>query len=423
MSSLPGSPDHQGNPLPSSADRPSFGAEHSLALALGGGGARGAYQAGVLRGLARCFPHLRFPILTGVSAGAVNTVHLASHTGTLEQSTEALVNLWLSLTPEKVFEVNTLPLARNMLRWALRLVGGGMSAHEPRRGLVNTAPLRRFLSDTLQVAPDAPIAGIRRNIDSGALRAVALTATSYSTGQSVTWIEGRDIEPWQRPQRRTHATSLTVDHIMASSAIPMLFPAVRIRDEWYGDGGVRLTAPLSPALHLGATRIIAISTRYAGTIEEASVRAIDGYPSPAQVLGILFNAVFLDQVDEDIRRLNTVNQLLRRVPPEQRGGLREVDNLVIRPSRDLGRIARKFEPRLPGFFRYLTRGLGTRSSRSADMLSLILFQEDYLRVIMQLGEEDAERDAGRIEAFLADAPHASGSFASQRLDRVHAAGP
>jgi NTE family protein len=291
----------------------------------------------------------------------------------------------------------------------LRLVGGGLSRREPRRGLVDTAPLRRFLCDSLKVSPDEPIHGIQQNIDSGALRAVALTATSYTTGQSVTWLQGRDVELWQRPQRRSHTARLTVDHIMASSAIPLLFPSVRVRDEWYGDGGVRLTAPLSPALHLGATRVLAISTRYAGTMEEASVRSIDGYPSPAQILGILFNAVFLDSVDEDIRRLNTVNQLVQKVPPEARGNLREVHNLVIRPSRDLGRIARKFEPRLPGFFRYLTRGLGTQSSRSADMLSLILFQEDYLRYIIQLGEEDAERDAARVEAFFSELPSVNAS--------------
>jgi NTE family protein len=265
---------------------------------------------------------------------------------------------------------------------------------------VDTAPLRRFLITALGQAADAPLEGIQRNIDAGMLHAVALSATSYTTGQSVTWVQGRDVELWQRPQRRSQRTRLTVDHVMASSALPLLFPAVRVGDEWFGDGGVRLTAPLSPALHLGASRILTISTRYPRSHQEASVRTVDGYPSPAQVAGILYNAVFLDLIDEDIMRLNTVNRLLAKLPAGEHGSLRQVANLVIRPSRDLGRIARKFEPRLPGFFRYLTRGLGTRSSRTADMLSLILFQEDYLRYLVELGEEDAERETERIGVFF-----------------------
>lgn len=372
----------------------------ALALVLGGGGARGAYQAGVLRGIARQFPDLRFPILCGISAGAVNTVHLANHPGPIERTTEDLVDLWLRLSPDQVFEVRALPLVKNLLRWTMRLVSGGLATGVHTRGLVDTDPLRRFLAKALDHAPNAPLEGIQRNLDAGQLIAVALAATRYGTGQSVTWVQGREVDLWQRPQRHAQKTHLTVDHIMASSALPLLFPAVRIGDEWFGDGGVRLTAPLSPALHLGASRILTISTRYARTMEEASVRVADGYPSPAQVLGTLYNAIFLDLIDEDILRLNMVNGLLERLPREQHGKMRRIENLVIRPSQDLGRLARKFEPRLPGFFRYLTRGLGTRSGRSYDMVSLILFQEDYLRHLVELGEDDAERQKDRIAAFF-----------------------
>lgn len=374
----------------------------SLALVLGGGGARGAYQAGVLRGIARRYPQLRFPILTGISAGAVNTVHLANHTAALEQATEDLIKLWLSLTPEKVFEVKPFPLIQNVLRWGVRLMGGGLAQREPMRGMVNTAPLHRFLLGALNT-PDGELPGIQQNIAGGALRAVALSAVSYGTGQSITWVQGRDVEAWERPQRRSHRTRLTVSHIMASSALPILFPAVCVGGDWFGDGGVRMTAPLSPALHLGASHILTISTRKNRTEEEASARTVEGYPPPAQVLGMLYNAVFLDLIDEDILRLNTINKLLEKLPAHERGNLRLVKNLVIRPSRDLGRMARRFEPRLPGFFRYLTRGLGTRNSRTADMLSLILFQEDYLRHLVELGEADAERESGRIEEFLSTA--------------------
>ena len=379
--------------------------DDALALMLGGGGARGAYQAGVLRGIARRFPNLNFPILAGISAGAVNTIHLAAHQGPLAKATDDLIALWLALSPERVYDVRSVPLLRNAFSWGARLMSGGIgTGREPMRGLVDTDPLRRYLNEVLQRAPDESLPGIARNLDGGRLKAVALSATSYTTGQSVTWIEGRDVELWQRPQRRTEPARLTVEHVMASSALPMLFPAVKVGAAWYGDGGVRLTAPLSPSLHLGASRILTISTKYQRTRAEADSPATVGYPPPAQVLGVLYNAVFLDLIDEDIMRLRKVNDLLRQIEPAQRAKMRVVDILVLRPSRDLGKLAGEFEPRLPGLFRYLTRGLGTKQTASPDIVSLILFQSDYLKRLIDIGEEDAIASGDAIEAFLARPP-------------------
>ena len=376
--------------------------DDALGLMLGGGGARGAYQAGVLRGIASRFPHLAFPILTGISAGAVNTIHLAAHQGTLMQAADDLIALWLALSPERVYDVRPAPLLRNTFSWGRRLVSGGIGAgREPMRGMVNTEPMRRYLNQVLEPAPDGSLPGIARNIERGALKAVALSATSYTTGQSVTWVEGCDLDLWQRPQRRTEAATLTAEHVMASSALPMLFPAVKVGHEWYGDGGIRLTAPLSPSLHLGASRILTISTRYLRTRAEADTPLTAGYPPPAQVLGVLYNAVFLDLIDEDILRLRKVNHLLKHVPPAEREKMRIVDIFVLRPSRDLGKLAREFEPRLPGLFRYLTRGLGTTQTASPDIISLILFQVDYLKRLIEIGEEDATAQGDAIEAFLA----------------------
>jgi NTE family protein len=380
------------------ATTPGVQPNEGLALVLGGGGARGAYQAGILRGLARRYPHVRLPILTGISAGAVNTIHLASHPGPLARAADDLVNLWLSLTPGQVYDVHAGSLLRNVFGFGVKLLAGG--SREPMRGMVDTAPLRRFLQRILDRAPDGSLPGIASNITSGRLRAVALSATSYTTGQSVTWIEGRDVELWQRPQRRTETARLTVEHVMASSALPMFFPAVQLGSEWFGDGGVRLTAPLSPALHLGATHILTISTRYQRTRAEADVPLTQGYPPPAQVLSTLYNAIFLDLVDEDILRLQRINRLLDDLPVAQREGMRVVEILVLRPSRDLGKLAREFEPRLPPVFRYLTRGLGTRRTASPDILSLVLFQEDYLRRLVALGEADAEANAEKVDRFL-----------------------
>jgi NTE family protein len=376
----------------------------SLALMLGGGGARGAYQAGVLRGIARRHPSLRIPILTGISAGAVNTTFLAAQAAPLPEATEQLVRLWLSLTPDQVYDVQAWPLLRNVARWGMRLVGGGMDRKEPTRGFLDTSPLRQFLQRALPHDEHGALPGIQHNIRTGRLDAVGLSATSYTTGQSVTWVQGRDVTLWQRPQRRSELASISVEHVMASSSLPMLFPAVRVGPEWYGDGGVRLTAPLSPALHLGATRILTVATRYQRSREEADRPLTAGYPPPAQVLSVLYNSIFLDLIDEDIMRLERLNRLIDELPHEDREGMRLVEILVLRPSRDLGKLAGEFEPKLPRAFRYLTRGLGTRRTSSPDILSLLMFQADYLRRLVELGEGDVEANKDRIDAFLGARP-------------------
>ena len=187
---------------------------------------------------------------------------------------------------------------------------------------------------------------------------------------------------------------------MASAALPVFFPAVRINDAWYGDGGVRLSAPLSPALHLGANRILAVSTRMMRTQQEAAQPMITQYPPPAQILGTVFNAVFLDLIDQDALRLNRLNRLLEKLPEDDREGLKPVRLLVIRPSLDLGRLAAAYEPKLPPAFKFMTRGLGTRETSSPDILSMLLFQKDYLTRLIEIGEADAEARADEIEQFL-----------------------
>ncbi len=369
-----------------------------LALVLSGGGARAAYQVGCLRYVARRYPELRAPILTGVSAGAVNAAHLAARPGSLQQAVEELVGLWTELQPERVFRADASSLAASVARWGISLVSGG--AGEPRvRGLVDTAPLREFLREAL-AAVNGELTGIDYNLHRGTLKAVALSTTSYGTGQSVTWVQGRDIVTWERPQRRSVRTRLRVDHVMASTALPLFFPAVSIDGGWYGDGGIRLAAPLSPALHLGAHKIFAISTRYGRSAAEAARPSVSGYPPPAQILGVLYNAIFLDLIDQDAARMQRINRLISQLPPERRDGMRPVKLLVLRPSRDLGRISRDYEPRLPPAFRFMTRGLGTRRTESPDVLSMVMFQEDYLRHLIELGEADAEARAEEIHAFM-----------------------
>lgn len=370
----------------------------SLGLVLTGGGARGAYQAGVLRWIAREIPELTIPVLTGVSAGAVNVACLASHEGSLNEAVGRLGRLWLELSPNRVFRVDAPSLLWTAVRWGFRLMSGGARAPEV-RAFLNTTPLRQFLHEVLDTR-EGILTGIGRNIEAGRLRAVAMTATSYSTGQTVVFVQGTEIGNWLRPQRRSEATVLGIEHIMASSALPLFFPAVRLGNAWYGDGGVRLTAPLSPALHLGATRILAISTRYDRTPAEASTLQVFGYPPPAQILGNVLNAVFLDLIDQDALRLQRLNSLLVQLPETRRMGLRPVDLLVLRPSTDLGKLAAEFEPQLPKAFRFMTRGLGTQRQKSPDMLSMLMFQPDYIGHLMQIGEQDAAAKAEEIRAFL-----------------------
>jgi NTE family protein len=373
-----------------------------LALVLSGGGARAAYQVGFLRVLARECPDIVPGILTGVSAGGINAAYLASLEGLFAEKIASLTNVWAGLSIEDVFRVDVRDLASRTLRWGSRLTSGGTSPLPAAKSLVDTAPLRLLLDRVLQ-ADDGELTGISRNLQAESLRAVALTASNYTTGQSITWVQTRDdcgIETWERPQRKSYTCPLRVDHVMASSALPFFFPAIDVEGQWYGDGGIRLTAPLSPAVHLGARRIIAVSTRYARSREEADRPMVAGYPPPAQVAGVLLNAIFLDQLDGDALHMQRINDLVGRLPPERRDGLRQIDLLVLRPSEDLGRLANAYEPRLPRAFRFLTRGLGTRETRSNDLLSLVMFQSDYITHLIEMGEADAMAKISEIKRFL-----------------------
>jgi NTE family protein len=374
-----------------------------LALVLSGGGARAAYQIGTLRFLARARPGLRIPLLTGVSAGAINASYLAAHPGPLGEAVEGLSRLWSDLHLEEVFRANAPSLAGQVLRWLARLGSGGSALAPEVRGMVDTTPLRRLLERELG-ADGTGIPGIRRHVERGDLEAVALTAINYSTGQTVTFVQGCELPMWERPNRVSVCADLKVGHVLASAALPLFFPAVRIGDAWYGDGGVRHAAPLSPALHLGADRILAVSTRYRRSRAEAEAHATSGYPPPAQILSVMLNAVFLDVIDQDHERMQKVNALLAATPPELRGGLRQIDVVLLRPSRDLGRMAADFEPRLPSGFRFLTRGLGTRETASPDLLSLVLFERDYLRRLIEIGEADAAARAGELLALVDGEP-------------------
>ena len=382
-----------------------------LALALTGGGARAAYQVGVVRGLTKRFPAFRPNVLTGVSAGAVNAAYLAAYAADVPRAADGLADVWRGLTADRVFRLDR----PGVMSTIARTVRPPSTIDPPAEGgLLDTTPLRDFLASLLGPVGQ-PMPGVAAALAEGHLDAFALTTTSYTTGQSVTWVQrepeaGRTeaesrVESWDRPMRRAIRTPLRTEHVLASAALPFFFPSVEIRDArlghgWYGDGGIRLTAPLSPALHLGADKLLVVSTRHPPTRSEADAPKLRDYPPPTRILGVLLNSVFLDVVDRDADVLRRVNALLATTPREDWNGFRPVDLLVIRPSQDLGKLAEGIEPRLPPSMRIVTGGLSSGDGASEDWLSMLLFEPTYVERLLALGEADAERHADDLTAFL-----------------------
>ena len=380
--------------------------QQKIALVLSGGGARAAYQAGVLKYIADAFDGCNFTIMKGVSAGAINVGQLANHPGTFREAAQSIVDGWRALTTEQVFiSESTFNFFRRLM-----LNGGGDSQEERitssmahQRGLVDPSPLRAYLEAKLPTSNAGRLEGITRKLDAGKLRGVAVTATNYTTGQTTTFVQGCEIARWVRPNRIGITTHLTVDHIMASAALPLIFPAVQIDGAWYGDGGIRLTAPLSPVINMGADRILAISTRYQRTRAEADQRLIEGYPPAAQIIGILMNAIFLDVLDQDAWHLQRINELIEALPERRRFGLRPIKLLMIRPSVDIGKLAGGMRPTLSGALRLFTMGIGAGETKSPDWLSMLLFDPDYMGRLIEVGYDDAAHQHDEIAAFLDEA--------------------
>ena len=372
----------------------------ALGLILGGGGSRAAYQVGVLSGIAERHPKLSPEILNGISAGAINTSVLANQTGDFKSRVDRLVDLWSQLTVDQVFRTDASSLLWHLAKTAISAtLFGGRKKSAGLRSLVDTTPLNELLTRVL--APtNGKLEGIEANLRDTNLEAVSLVGIHYASGHTVTWYQGEEPHNWTRGGRHGVATNLTVEHVMASAALPLFFPAIEVSGAYYGDGGVRQHTPLAPAVHLGAERILSISTRYGNEQTPFNPATPEVHPQPAQILGVLMNAVFLDVLDHDVRNMKRLNKLLKHTPIEERGGLREIDILSIRPSVDLGRMASEFEPQLPSMFRFLTRRMGTKQVESSDALSMVMFQPDYLQRLIAIGRADAEKQATEIDDLL-----------------------
>ena len=377
-----------------------------LGLVLTGGGARAAYQAGVLRGIAEITGSERLPfqVLTGVSAGAINGVALAADAERdFKASTEKLWSTWHELTVHDVFRTDPASLVGIGARWVRDLGLGGFLGGTASSFLLDTAPLRDLLASRIDFGK------VRAHVDSGRVRGVAVSATNYFSGTAVTFFDAHpDVQPWYRTTRIAKRTRLELDHVLASSAIPIFFPPVRIAGSHYGDGCIRLSAPLSPAIHLGADRIIAIGIRYFRS-QETTIRLNEGiYPDSVplvSIVGVLLNAVFLDSLETDLERLERINRTIQLLDQERLGAhpdrLRTIPILAIKPSRDLGSLASEQFMRFPRALRHLLRGLGASDDKGWDLLSYLAFDTAYTGRLLELGYEDALGQKAEIEAFIA----------------------
>jgi NTE family protein len=377
-------------------------------LVLTGGGARSAYQVGALRALARIVPPgpIPFDVLAGISAGAINVVAMGSGAESFQDTAERLAESWLRLTPDRVYRTGALGLARIGTRWILDLSSGGLMGRSAINYLLDSRPLREYLETEI------PLGRMRRHLRAGLLRGVAVSATDYHTGVGVSFFEGdASILPWSRSSRLGTRTRLTLDHVMASASIPIFFPPVRIGGAYFGDGCVRMPYPMSPAIHMGAERILAVSVRYLKPPEVARQAERDEQVQLlplSDIAGALLNAVFLDAIDSDFERLQRTNRTLAEVPRERLSradlDVRPVSALVLRPSQDLGHLAADEYGRFPSMLRYLLRGIGATGSTGEDLLSYLAFEPVYIRRAMELGYADTLARRDEIEGFLRGAP-------------------
>jgi NTE family protein len=366
------------------------------ALVLGGGGARAAYQAGVLCYVGEAVPEASVPLMTGVSAGSINAAHLAAHPSPWPARTAALTSYWEDLTMGDVFA------PRSLWTMARAFVQGTPGE---RQTFLDTTPLRRYLDRRLPTDASGTLTGVADNLNAGRLEGLAVSTSNYATLQTVTWVQGCSIQDWERPNRLGRRTELTLDHVMASTALPMVFPAVRLEDAWYGDGGLRLLDPLAPAIHMGADRLFVVSTRYERSrVEATRAGRTAAYPSLFQMAGILANVLLLDVLEHDAAVLRRINRLVRRLPDERRGRLRPIDLLILRPSVDLGALARDYEVDVGGAMGTLLSAVQWRDDPQPDWLSMLLFKPAYLRRLLEIGYNDARRQHHRIEAFFAREP-------------------
>jgi NTE family protein len=378
------------------------------ALVLPGAGARGAYQVGVLKAIAAILPQRAanpFSIITGTSAGAINAAVLAGHAANFERAVADMEQVWGNFAVSQVYRADDWTMLKTSLHWLAAAMLGGLGVRNP-ASLLDNAPLRELLTQNVRFD------GIRRAIEQGHLDAIAVTASAYATARSVTFFEGRpELASWTRIRRIGRATRLAVDHLMASAAVPFVFPPVQIAGEFYGDGSMRHRAPLSPAIHLGADRMLIVGVRDERPDAEPPASASPEPPTFAHLGGYMLDTLFMDGLYTDLERLSRTNRILEQLGTAKLSGtlaaLRPLHALVIVPRQDLRSLAAEHARELPRGVRLLLRGLGAGARSGMQLVSYLLFESGFTRALIDMGYRDAMEMEDELRAFIFDEPIAT----------------
>jgi len=372
--------------------------EKKIGLVLPGGGARAAYQVGVLKAISELIPDSNpFSIISGTSAGAINASLLASRSQSLKEAVEVLSGVWCNFKTNKVYRTETTVMLKSIFQWLLTVSSGGVLVKNP-KSLLDNSPLRQLLEDTINLE------GIKNNIDKGNLDAFAITAASYSSKKSVTFFQSEEDDiDWERFLRVGVKTDILIDHLMASIALPLIFPAVKINNEYFGDGAMRQATPLSPAIRLGAEKLLIINTDSKSPNNQLTDNQI--YPSIGEVGGYMLDALFTGGLLSDLERLDRINQIIENSGNNSvqtsNKKMKHLDYCVISPSKDIKKIAKEHYKDVPYSVKLLMKGLGLKNREESELLSFLLFESSFTSSLIQLGFEDGMTKQSEIKAILA----------------------
>ena len=372
--------------------------EKKIGLVLPGGGARAAYQVGVLKAISELIPDSNpFSIISGTSAGAINASLLASRSQSLKEAVEVLSGVWGNFKTNKVYRTETTVMLKSIFQWLLTVSSGGVLVKNP-KSLLDNSPLRQLLEDTINLE------GIKNNIDKGNLDAFAITAASYSSKKSVTFFQSEEDDiDWERFLRVGVKTDILIDHLMASIALPLIFPAVKINNEYFGDGAMRQATPLSPAIRLGAEKLLIINTDSKSPNNQLTDNQI--YPSIGEVGGYMLDALFTGGLLSDLERLDRINQVIENSGNNSvqtsNKKMKHLDYCVISPSKDIKKIAKEHYKDVPYSVKLLMKGLGLKNREESELLSFLLFESSFTSSLIQLGFEDGMTNQSEIKAIVA----------------------